>query len=251
MRGFVYFIEWETRTALLPGEASELTGLLGSMTCTGLKGDKSPTGKAGVLAWGKGTDRGIVDAAGKEWRRWGEVTMTGGKTMAHVGFLPSLLPGPDDLRRDEMLAGHDVVMGDGKGWRLPRLMRRTGVSDLPRAYGFDGDGNFCMDVLRPYRAIAAKGGRIYEVVVATLDAVARGENPGVDIGIGEATGIIADALSMNYRIGRVELGILELVRSDHLFALLCALVDVRLRALLREAADGGKAEASPATQSAS
>lgn len=261
MKGFVYFVELDGRAGLVPGEGAELRAVLGdSLPAVQVRGGTGDGGRGtgdGVLVFRPGTDRVLVDraVAGKlEWQEWGTVSTERGPARCLVGFARDAMPGAADLQREGIWEGSDVKLGDGGVWRLPRLLRRTREYALPVTLSLDAEGKAVARPMRRYEALARKGERVWDYVVDRLRAAGVDGGERATLSVAEAIGILTEALALQYHVGRVEVGLLELLTGGargNVAVLLGNLVDVELYAILKEAEKVPKASASPVASSAS
>jgi len=138
-----------------------------------------------------------------------QLWMQGEKFWAGV---ETLAPGPDDLIRDIVMAGYEIVLGDNNLWRVP-LIRRWDVdqgghvSALPKSVrnvvGADGSNMGALAINPNYVHLDKIADRVW------LNFI---ENRTVPMG--EALAICAALLGVGYRLGAEEIGLLGLVDEE-------------------------------------
>jgi len=155
-----------------------------------------------------------------------------------VGWLPADKPGPADLARSEQLSGQLVRLGDGQEWLVP-LARGQSEQDgalvwfcaLERKMELTAAGNWApADVVERWAQLwrlaetwqAARWGANIDDAPEGADNVSLA----VEMTNDEAAAGAVLALQANYRLGPVEAGILGLLTSRTMVAVLDALIDV-------------------------
>jgi hypothetical protein len=120
-----------------------------------------------------------------------------------------------------MVEGQWLELGDGQKWAVPQLRLETGRTGLPRALRLSPDGQLVGDVVDKYRALAADGERLWQM----LCHLQRGE-PAPDPIMSEADifRLVARVLSVNYRLGPAEVGALGLITSANFLRVAFAVV---------------------------
>lgn len=233
MNGFLYFLPGHGGP-VTPGEI-ERRGLghaLGGMSVDPCGVSNGPGGAHGtVCAAADSIDRLGFYPAEQTWRRIDE--------SAWVGFFTGSPPGPDDLRRTEMLRGHDVVLADGRRWHAPAArvwVEQHGVmrhaSTLPATLKRGENGSWGRgEILPAYRALATIAEAWWDARMAGAE---RGEFTVAD-GPNQATAVLA----VNYRIGPVEADLLGIWSEPAVVAVLDACIDAPGFAELSKKKAGG------------
>lgn len=135
-----------------------------------------------------------------------------------VGHMNDARPGPEDLARDMIYMGQRLTFQDGREWIVPRC---HGVvpqrpATLPSRLDLSEDGKWIGTPAEPYAKLADKAFELWQVLigVAKNTLSAAGE---IDLA--------AEALAVNYRIGRLEIAMLGLWTTDDHKRVLRAMID--------------------------
>lgn len=135
-----------------------------------------------------------------------------------IGLDSAEPPTPACLARKRRFPGHRVTLGDGHEWEIPILRAPDGRTSLPRSMGWDAAGEFRMTVKRDYAAA-------WEAAEKTARLFFESETGGV-IEFEEALLLGLQALGFNYRIGRHEQSVLQLIDTTNWEEVLGATVDL-------------------------
>lgn len=131
----------------------------------------------------------------QEWRKVGD---------RYIGYQKDMVPGPESLRRHNLIEGYDVELSDKHIWHVPLIRPYdTTIKDfacgLPVVFGVDENGDRQIEVVKKYESVwrttAAMLGYYYNKDESSL-------NSRFDAAV--------EILAVNYRIGMVEAGILQL-----------------------------------------
>jgi len=196
-----------------------------------------------------------------------------------VGIYRDSPPTPANLRRREMLTGHDVKLADGHDWHVPvaRGLSDTGGTmrqyiALPCTFGIDDAGDWTANTVEARFAPLWEAARQWVDATALMsgkpdDSDAPGDSdttpeppPEADgMSMTDAANFATLALSTNYRVARAEVAMLGLLNQMNVGRVLNALID--LPTFARWAAknaiaagssiDAGPAAATPDTAQAS
>ncbi len=221
MSGFLYYLPERTR-----GISREDLVSLG----LGYAIDRQFTA-AEILAHGPDGGRGVIvadprrvdparirmEAGGQSWR----------KAVGYwVGHYITERPGPADLLRSPAIAGHPVVLGDGREWICPLGRLVDGEPALPRASELDEDGQWRPGpVLERYR-------RLWEVACGWWDTLSRAEviedeaaGPRLRFDFSGLHEAAIECLQAQYAIGATEAAALGLLNEQVAREILNAAVD--------------------------
>lgn len=148
-----------------------------------------------------------------------------------IGYDKDARPAPADLERDPMLNGHKVQLGDGNYWLIPVARHYVELDEanalmwaiaFPQRRKFK-DGHWTHgDVVARYRDLWA--------MVMRMDDMAERDHGGDegafdDLTIDDTTGMIVEALSVNYRMSAEIASLLDLIDSSHVGKVYHALTD--------------------------
>jgi len=130
-----------------------------------------------------------------------------------IGYWSDNLPTPTELAKDVMLRGIDIELGDGNNWHIPTSRMMSGDTTLPQSIIYTG------------KSVA------YEILPEYLDYFNAGETicdyftaPDSDLDEITALGIIYKSVMLNYQVGIDEINILQLISSDLMSVMLCAII---------------------------
>lgn len=160
-------------------------------------------------------------------QRWRPVKNANDETTHFIGWNLAAIPGPEDLRRLNMVEGHAVTLNDGRDWIVPVVGPYK--SRLPM--GFNAKGQSA--VKREYRRICEQSEKL--------------RKEWYDGGVlwPELWRFSVDLLSINYRVGPEEISsdVLDLVTTTNFTAIAetaFGIVDVRLDMESKKNTDAGQ-----------
>lgn len=118
---------------------------------------------------------------------------------AYIGFDPADLPTPEDLERDTLISGYDRELADGRIWMTPIVRLTHDTHLLPDTWKVEG-GKVVSKIKPDWAWAWDLSGQIWDWFVnkTTLDR-------------DTAFDWCARLLSINYRVGPVEIGILNVL----------------------------------------
>ena len=214
MADFMYFLEGLKGADHAAVSKAGLAGVLPSpgLGFTGV--DAGPDGASGVLVSHSGRRLGYNPGA-QTWRT------IDGRTFGWWNDSP---PTPEDLCRVQQVPGHFARLDDGGDWLIPCARVFPSGTRLPRTLRMDDSGELTLDVKPEYRAFAAQAETLWDVVAGTFK-VDSGSPAAPEMNYLQLFDVAAAALAINYRIGRAEIGALELLSTDTLPGVWHAVVD--------------------------
>ncbi len=124
-------------------------------------------------------------------------------------------PGPEHLQRPELIAGHDVQLGDGRVWTVPVLRSAEGIIRLPKKLRLGKGGTLVGAVAPRYVALWEQAQKVWNLLIG---------DDGVPFG--ELWPFACSVLGLNYRIGQPDISALGLFDSDNLVKVAEAALDV-------------------------
>jgi hypothetical protein len=222
MSGFLYFLAGRKA----PPDAGELAGLgLGHLAGAPLACREcalGPEGRPGVLLAAAAPEGLGFYPQRQRWMR-----LTGGLLLVptFVGLETAAPPTPADLARPEQIDGYRVVLGDGNPWVIPVARRFPAGTCLPESLALGPDGKLIREVLPAY----AGAWRLAQEVCADLasDGAEYGD-PGLEpqaMTDARAFVVACEVLALNYRVGPDEVGLLRLLTTRTLPAVLSWFVE--------------------------
>lgn len=203
-----------------PGSTVRLKGLTVDTACSQLAG-RGPGNLSGVILCalptsGQAPRRIGYYPAEQKWVPW----LDGSQVW--IGWDPSEPPGPEDLARRERFPGHAVELADGNSYEIPVVrspVTGRGTS-LPCTMGWDSAGAFEVRIKAEYRTAWDESERS-----ATLFYGGVADPGWRRIDYEEALRMCLRALSLNYRLGRLEQNAFGLVDTETCQRILGATVD--------------------------
>jgi hypothetical protein len=182
--------------------------------------DRGPGGKSGLLvaqapradeesAIGYYPDRQAWLHCGKHW----------------LGYATDVdLPGPEAIRRRDALPGYETELGDGRVWDVPVIRRGGKYSALPQSMGIDAFGEFAMSVLPEFDPFWQASETMLNFLFHAMS-----------LPWSEAYELAVKAISLNYRLGPYEAGVLKLITTRNYQSVYAAACDwPKVEALLGE-----------------
>ena len=142
-----------------------------------------------------------------------------------VGYETDAKPRPQDLHRPEMIAGYNVRLEDGNDWLVPVARSIPRGSILPRRMSLGPNGEIvweCLPRFAAFSALAEEAWLDYRRVNGWLEA----DEAALEMTAGRAQEIAVAALAMNYRVGLIELAILQVLSTANMIEVLDAMIDV-------------------------
>jgi len=221
--GFVYYVPGlgGPNESAVPGPLRAVLGA-GAVAFRGVSA--GPDKASGQLV-------GLTDAIGyqpneQEWVDTGDGYW--------LGWTTGRLPGPQDLARARMVAGHDVRLADERLWHIPA------AALAPRRMVLDGDEWVAGEPIAAFRPLGDAAARVFEL----FGQAGKGEDDRLTI---EATdtelvGLALAGIGTNYHVGRHEANALGLISTEATWAVLEAVIDLPTLVAM-EAAASKKAEA--------
>jgi hypothetical protein len=194
----------------------------------------------GVVGAGPdGASAGLIicaatDLGGVEYRPDRQTWRNVPGTAAWVGLNTDARPGPADLARAGLLAGHPVRLGDGRVWQAPTARgyeERGGelalCGKLPWRTRVDDAGKWVSELAERYRPLWDTACAFWDAFTAEQIAPAADaeEDGRRRFEFAESNDAALLALAVNYRLGKAEVDLLGLFNQQTVTAVLLALVD--------------------------
>lgn len=111
------------------------------------------------------------------------------------------LPGPADLIREDVVAGHPVEMGDGNTWIVPILrVAETGLL-VPHGHAFSltEDGTFGSSLRPEFLELGRRVEAVWDEYAGRVGMLEPGETDAV-LSLDDVCRMIVDVLAINYRV---------------------------------------------------
>ena len=218
--GFYYFCPGAA--GLLPNELGYALGPKGVAKSVMQRGGPNDGG-GGAVFYDDGV-RQPTDWAKIDWRKMPGLPF-------YFGVDPSVaLPGPDELVRDEIIAGYPIALGDSDGprWTIPLARCWPEGSQIPSSMGYGPDGAFVTKPVARYAPLCRKAERLFDTLAVEYGLVEKPDDAElVEISGGkEGFDLAVEILAVNYRVSAAEVSMLELVSTDMLHMIIGCLVDL-------------------------
>ena len=219
MSSFLYFIP---DTDVLPSKATdklpeELRNILYDATWSHVFTQRGPDGKSGMTISVQPPKGGTEAIAGyyPKTQTWNAVESEDGSIPYYVGFETDRKPKPSDLRRPDMMQGHEVKLNDGELYTVPVI--HAAYTTLPLGYRVR-KGLPTLTIAPKYEELVADGMKWFDM--ATSEAVA---------GFSEMYLFACQILALNYRVGLMEcsLDCLHLLTTDNVSEIISATLGFR------------------------
>jgi len=208
-RAFLYLLPGVTQASAAICADHGLSEVVGDGPLSQRPGVGGPEGTQGVLLWRRIESVPRYDSEKQEWLQNGE---------CWVGMDRAAPPKPEDLIRDQPIAGHWVRLGDGNDWLIPVARRVGGGTALEQAFRKVGD-EWQLEILPKYKWLWEQAGKVFDAYLSALkgDGMVSVEDP---------LELAVKVLTVNYRIRAPEISLLGLLTTGNLWqGVLGALID--------------------------
>lgn len=133
-----------------------------------------------------------------------------------LGWWTGHKPTADDLKKSDIIDGHDVRLEDGNLWTVPLVRRFPTGTALPASLLLDSHGKWKAGILPRHAELTDAADRVFESFLLEGDALTY-----VDM-----ADIAAQALAINYHVDRDELGALGVLSTANVQEILGAMIDL-------------------------
>jgi hypothetical protein len=157
-----------------------------------------------------------------------------------VGMWNDRRPTAEDLKRPEPVLGAQVKMLTGEAWTLPCLLYDTGKgpeSMVPSRMVYR-QGEWHTVVREEFLPIGERSLRIYEAIVDLLTAAKEKRKPRHELSLWQLADFVSAGLTVNYRVGREEIGLLGLFDPDQILQYAGAMVGKNMLGEMLKIAEG-------------
>jgi len=230
MAGLLYFLPERTELKKDELEGLGLGGVFAGRELATRHTEHGPTDGPGIVfrtqapqgvhsptlgCWPPGTDRPEAD------QRWTE-----GDPL-WVGHHVPEPPTPDDLARAELVKGYRVRLADDQRWAVPLARKFPEGTALPLTLRFDKH-------LAPIWEPLPRHADFTQHVDGFWQALAEHDESTEDLDPDQWFDLAVEALAVNYRLGRREVGHLALLSTQNIWLVLLVMVDAPARAAAAE-----------------
>lgn len=194
-----------------------------------------PGGKPGVVFSRPGCGDLGYYADKQTWRQIPPQLLADGAPPVWIGYDRRALPGPDNLRRVNQLAGHSVKLADGQHWLCPAAIAidaeniRGDSPDwartLPMRSTLDDEGHWQRSDLRSEYVALWEVAKAYWFAFHDAAIEVEPGTAGVRFDFAGAHDAVVTCLAANYRVGPVECDLLGLLDETVLTEVLQASID--------------------------
>lgn len=203
----------------------------------------------GLICWNAGSmpaERKRIDHSKQAWL----LAEEHGDFRLYAGLWLDWLPTEEDLRRGEALPVSDTVMMHGKPWMIPCLRSHDGDVCLPQSLRMI-DGKLTRVPDRRFEHLDEVGAKLYQQRQVQRALLFEGCEAGTDefynetrrrlgedfLGAEERYLAACEAIAANYRVGRAEIELLQLIDDRALLDIQSALLGVAQEARLAKLLD--------------
>jgi hypothetical protein len=142
---------------------------------------------------------------------------------AWVGYDKTNIPKASDLQRISWIDGYYTELGNGEKWIAPRARLADGLPNLPCSHDLV-DGTWTRgNVVKKHQKLWSVAEKFWSTIEHAFDEQEGEES--ISLSFPEENDFAVIALSANYRIGRTEAAILQLLDDESVSGILNALVD--------------------------
>lgn len=152
-------------------------------------------------------------------RRWGYYhkeqswTPVGDGSLLWIGVDTAEPPTPEGMARRKQYGGYLVTIGDHE-WQVPVIRRPDGTTELPCSMLWDATGKL-IEPIKP----------AYEACWREFEEAAKWYYEGVSLDLSRGLELAVKALSLNYRFGRNEQNVLQVIDREMMQTILALTVD--------------------------
>lgn len=143
-------------------------------------------------------------------------TPVGDGSLLWIGINPADPPKPEEMARRRQYGGYSLPLGDGNRWQVPIIRRRDGSSELPRAMGWDAAGRYAEPLKPAFQSYWDETGPVADWYFGGMVE---------PFGNQRALELALRALSLNYRYGRNEHAVLNVIDTETFLTVLAATID--------------------------
>jgi len=249
---FIYFIPGRTGAGKAELERLGISQAMGCSAESGPCDNLAGVPGAGTILWATqgprpdvrdtvtlrwvpqfGKDSSREPVAGSRLKEETDAPTAKRQAVYYVGADPHCPPTPAELMRDEAIDGRQIELADGQFWTVPIARKYDAggfATALPSRLCVDADGTDVFKVLPRYEACWNAAIAAWNLYIGTA-ARAAGDAPDElaelpQMSMGEALGLAATVLNVNYRVSLPELKILGALASDNVMRILRAAADI-------------------------
>ena len=186
-----------------------------------------PDGTHGVICTVSKVEPGGASPAARYSAGNGQVWEKASDGDYWIGFNSDDRPAPEDLARgaDEQIQGHTVEMLDGQEWLVPCARVFPQGSALPSALVLGPEGEVIREPLEKFAGFSKRMERVWSALEVQMGWREGSDDEADALDDTEGFANMAEALSLNYRIGAREISMLRLASNVTMTRVLLAAVD--------------------------
>ncbi len=139
------------------------------------------------------------------------------KGKAWVGFKTGEAPGPEDMARQRLIPGHDILMRDGNTWHMPAVRLYGGGTGVSQGAGIDSKGELILEDLPQFAEVCKGASWFWDLWT--------GESKTGEYSYLEAMRVASNGFALNYHVSLAEVSALHLFTTDNIPLCLGAMID--------------------------
>jgi len=183
-------------------------------------GSSGPTNAGGAILGGScKVQNGVLIGYYKDNQEWTECN--DGKFW--IGYQKDFRPNPEDLEKENILIGYEIVLGDGNKWMIPIARRFESGCILPQSIFLDGAGVLKGEILEEYIIFSKQAEDIFNDFVSNMEPDKEFKAK-VDT-VGYMFEIAVEAISLNYNVSKWEISLLRLLTTDNSSRINLSIID--------------------------
>jgi hypothetical protein len=189
-------------------------------------GGSGPSGGGGMLLGTEHTAMGETIGYYPQRQTWRQHPLF---PPTWLGLYNEAKPSPDDLVRKEQGRGYRIRMGDEQDWLIPTALKFMEQGDgggyvniLPHRMALDEQGRFARTTVQErYAGLADKAQAFFDWYVGIVS----GGDEKITVEDADIAALVVEALSINYRVGSVEIDTLGLLTEQTIMQAGRAVID--------------------------
>lgn len=175
-----------------------------------------PWGSAGAVFCDTTRQGGRTAGYHPEQQTWRKLPTVEGRLELWVGYWNEAKPGPEDLRRAQLIRGPKIQLADGNAWQIPIVRHfddslQRWQSELPAYFDYDEAGKIIKGEPRDEYAY------LWDATAPLADQLLDGQS----LDDQEVFRSVEALLQANYVVALPELMVLRVLADDELIASIC------------------------------
>jgi len=183
-------------------------------------GSTGPTNKGGAIFGGScKVQNGVLIGYYKDTQEWTEYN--DGKFW--IGYQKDYKPKPENLEKENVLIGYEVLLGDGNKWMIPIARRFESGCILPQSVFLDGAGVLKGEILEEFIVFSKQAEDIFDDFISEMEPDKKFKAKVNTVGY--MFEIAVEAISLNYNISKWEISLLRLLTTENSTRINLSIID--------------------------